>query len=65
MKGFPFRLSMVVVLGAMTAPGVMHAQAPVIQRPTRDPHTPGYVKAIQLPDGVNPPLKDGNYILGP
>jgi enterochelin esterase-like enzyme len=34
--------------------------------PTRDPHTPGYVKATELPDGTLPPInKDGNYILGP
>lgn len=32
----------------------------------RDPHTPGYVKARQLPDGENAPAnKDGNFILGP
>jgi enterochelin esterase-like enzyme len=34
--------------------------------PTRDPHTPGYVDAKQLPDGENPPADaDGNFILGP
>ena len=34
--------------------------------PTRDPHTPGYVKATQLPDTqVPPPHADGNFILGP
>jgi len=34
--------------------------------PTRDPHTPGYVHATQLPDGtLPPPNKDGNFILGP
>ncbi|MGA8532085.1 MAG: alpha/beta hydrolase-fold protein, partial [Acidobacteriaceae bacterium] len=34
--------------------------------PTRDPHTPGYVGATQLPDGtLPPPNKDGNFILGP
>ncbi len=34
--------------------------------PTRDPHTPGYVTAKELPDGVNPsPKEDGNFILGP
>src|SRR5512146_2148814 len=34
--------------------------------PTRDPHTPGYVKAKELPDGTNaPPHKDGNFIIGP
>jgi enterochelin esterase-like enzyme len=34
--------------------------------PTRDPHTPGYVTAKELPDGENaPPNEDGNFILGP
>ena len=34
--------------------------------PTRDPHTPGYVDAKELPDGDNAPVKaDGNFILGP
>ena len=39
------------------------AQGP---RPTRDPHTAGYVDAKELPDGANPPANaDGNFILGP
>jgi enterochelin esterase-like enzyme len=34
--------------------------------PTRDPHTPGYVTAKELPDGTNAPANtDGNFILGP
>src|SRR5688572_21840346 len=34
--------------------------------PTRDPHTPGYVTATELPDGaVPPPHADGNFIIGP
>src|SRR5258708_79600 len=34
--------------------------------PTRDPHTPGFVEAKELPDGVVPPADaDGNFILGP
>lgn len=34
--------------------------------PTRDPHTPGYVTAKELPDGTNPPADaDGNFIIGP
>jgi enterochelin esterase-like enzyme len=34
--------------------------------PTRDPHTPGYVKAAELPDGSVPPAStDGNFIIGP
>ncbi len=49
------------------------AQAPVATPrpprptpPTRDPHTPGYVTAKDLPDGANPPADaDGNFILGP
>ena len=34
--------------------------------PTRDPATPGYVTAKELPDGaVPPPDADGNFIIGP
>jgi iron(III)-enterobactin esterase len=34
--------------------------------PTRDPNTPGYVKAKELPDGAVPsPKEDGNFIIGP
>jgi len=36
------------------------------QPPTRDPHTPGYVEATELPDGQVPPADvDGNFIIGP
>jgi iron(III)-enterobactin esterase len=42
------------------------ARPPRPQAPTRDPHTPGYVPATELPDGANAPVKtDGNFILGP
>src|SRR5678810_884494 len=34
--------------------------------PTRQPSTPGYVKAKELPDGAIPSAKeDGNFIIGP
>ena len=34
--------------------------------PARDPHTPGYVTAKELPDGTIPPADaDGNFIIGP
>jgi enterochelin esterase-like enzyme len=34
--------------------------------PTRDPHTPGYVDAKELPDGQVPPVdREGNFIVGP
>ncbi len=33
--------------------------------PTRDPHSPGFVAATELPDGAVPPADvDGNFILG-
>jgi enterochelin esterase family protein len=34
--------------------------------PARDPHTPGYAVAKELPDGEVPPAYvDGNFIIGP
>ena len=34
--------------------------------PTRDPHTPGYVQATELPDSTLPsPMANGNFIVGP
>jgi iron(III)-enterobactin esterase len=42
------------------------AQTPRPTPPTRDPHTPGYVTAKELPDNTNPPPNvDGNFIIGP
>ena len=41
-----------------------HAERPAA--PPRDPHTPGYVVAKELPDGAIPPADvDGNFIVGP
>jgi len=40
--------------------------APRPAPPTRDPHTPGYVQAKELPDGAVPPADaNGNFIIGP
>jgi enterochelin esterase family protein len=67
-----FRFSIVISLGllagysavAQTPPPPPKTQRPT--PPTRDPHTPGYVTAKELPDGENaPPTADGNFILGP
>ena len=46
---------------------VVPAQHPVRPPlPTRDPHTPGYVTAKELPDGQNAPANEGgNFIIGP
>jgi len=49
---------------AQTPPPTVRPARPV--PPTRDPNTPGYVSAKDLPDGANAPVKaDGNFILGP
>ena len=73
-----FRIPSIALLIGLTA-GVNQAMAqapaqaptPAVRPvrpppPTRDPNTPGYVKAKELPDGVNAPAKeDGNFIIGP
>ena len=47
-----------------TAPAAAPAARPV--PPTRDPNTPGFVTAKELPDGaVPPPDAEGNFIIGP
>jgi enterochelin esterase-like enzyme len=49
---------------AQTPPAATRPARPT--PPTRDPHTPGYVTATELPDGAVPPADaDGNFILGP
>jgi enterochelin esterase-like enzyme len=69
-----FRLPSVTVLiglmiGSNPAAGQTPAPAarpPRPTPPTRDPNTPGYVTAKDLPDGTNPAANaDGNFILGP
>jgi iron(III)-enterobactin esterase len=70
-----FRLFRVVILMSLMSgfspamaqpPGGVPARPPRPTPPTRDPHTPGYVAATELPDGANAPVKtDGNFILGP
>lgn len=71
-----FRIASIALLvGLVAGVEVSMAQAPVppaVVRPvrppppTRDPNTPGYVKAKELADGANAPVKeDGNFIIGP
>ena len=61
--------SIAISLGLLASASLALTQVPPTVRPTpptRDPHTPGYVSAIELPDGSNPPAKtDGNFIIGP
>ena len=55
--------------GLTTMAAQVPAAAPRPPRPappTRDPKTPGYVTAKELPDGAVPsPKEDGNFIIGP
>ena len=68
-----FRSLSFALLMCLTTGGPAIAQAPGAPAraarpapPTRDPHTPGYVEAKELPDGVNAPADvDGNFIIGP
>jgi iron(III)-enterobactin esterase len=48
-------------------PAAPSAAKPVrVEAPARDPNTPGYVKAKELPDGTIPsPKQNGNFIIGP
>jgi enterochelin esterase family protein len=64
-----------IALAAGPAPAIAQSSAPASPPaarperptpPTRDPHTPGYVDARELPEGANAPENaDGNFILGP
>jgi enterochelin esterase-like enzyme len=67
-------IACVISLAAFLAPAMAQAPpaAPPALRParptppTRDPHTPGFVAATELPDGANAQADaDGNFILGP
>ena len=56
-------------LTASFDPATAQTSTAVVGRPTpptREPSTPGYVKAKELPDGTIPsPNEDGNFIIGP
>src|SRR5271156_6589908 len=58
--------SITFLIGLITALNPATAQPARPTPPTRDPNTPGYVAAKDLPDGANAPANlDGNFILGP
>src|SRR6266567_3258942 len=66
----PRFLSMVLLISpiAIVYPAftqsLSHAERPT--PPTRDPNSPGYVTARELPDGSTPPANaDGNFVIGP
>ena len=60
------RLNAGVVSSLLAAATLGFTQTPRPAPPTRDPNTPGYVTARELPDGAVPPVEaDGNFIVGP
>src|SRR5687768_14618134 len=73
----PIALSLGLILSASAAfvsaaqpapapPPAPAARPPRPPAPARDPNTPGYVAAKELPDGTVPPADaDGNFIIGP
>jgi enterochelin esterase family protein len=65
--GIVFLISVVAGAGPAVAQAPPTTARPVRPTPpTRDPNTPGYVAAKELPDGTNGPENvDGNFVLGP
>jgi enterochelin esterase-like enzyme len=60
------KTSIAVFVGLLATGNIATAQGARPTPPTRDPNTPGYVKATELPDGaVPPPDVNGNFIIGP
>ncbi len=55
-----------IVICLMAGAITLFARATRPTPPTRDPHSPGFVAAKELPDGANAPRDaDGNFIIGP
>jgi enterochelin esterase-like enzyme len=53
-------------IGVLWGVGVAGAVEGTLEPPVRDPHSPGFVSATELPDGAVPPVDvNGNYIVGP
>src|SRR5579862_3282389 len=65
-SGLLLSLAFLISLTAGPAPGTAQTPAARPAPPTREPSTPGYVKAKELPDGTIPsPKEDGNFVIGP
>ena len=57
-------IALLYPVSRQSPPSAQHRERPT--PPTRDPSSPGYVTAKELPDGSNPPANtDGNFIIGP
>jgi len=63
MRTTPFRVALLIGVLATVNPVKAQARPPL---PTRDPKSPGFVAAKELPDGQLPPVDaDGNFVIGP
>jgi len=66
MRSLAFSLRAVSLCLLITASPAQQLTPKPEPPPARDPHTPGYVIAKELPDATVPPANaDGNFILGP
>ncbi len=60
------RVLRIILLSSLVGSGFPLAMAERPRPPARDPHTPGFVAAKELPDGEVPPVDaEGNFIIGP
>jgi enterochelin esterase family protein len=58
--------ALIVLVVVATTASLLAQTPPRPQPPTRDPNTPGYVAARELPDGAVPPVDAmGNFVIGP
>ena len=65
-SGMPNLPNHALLLIALCLAGASSSLAGGPPTPARDPHTPGFVTATELPDGAVPPVDaDGNFIIGP
>jgi enterochelin esterase-like enzyme len=68
---YTLRISLIAIcMGGLSLGARQPPESPAkpvrVAAPTRDPHTEGYVKAKELPDGVLPTARqNGNFIIGP
>ena len=60
------RAALIAALTACICAATSGSGAPRKEDPVRDPHSPGYVRATELPDRAVPsPRANGNFIIGP
>jgi enterochelin esterase family protein len=65
-RTLPSLIALTIAIPSLAQLPITPPTTPRPAPPVRDPHTPGYVTAAELPDAANAPFTaDGNFILGP